>query len=189
MSEEFHLHYLERGEGPVLVLLHGNGEDSTYFEHQMDAFASSFHVYALDTRGHGQSPRGEGEFTIRRFADDLSAFLEEKKIHKASILGFSDGANIAMCFSLKYPEKVEKLILDGGNMVGSGVKFHVQAVVVLSYFLLFLVKRWRPQVTRDYELLRLMVKDPALSEEDLKSISAPTLVMAGDKDMFKDKHT
>lgn len=46
------LHYREQGTGEPLILLHGNGEDGSYFEHQMDAFASRFRVIALDTRGH-----------------------------------------------------------------------------------------------------------------------------------------
>ena len=53
------LHYREQGTGEPLILLHGNGEDGSYFEHQMNAFASRFRVIALDTRGHGRSPRGE----------------------------------------------------------------------------------------------------------------------------------
>ena len=69
------LHYREQGTGEPLILLHGNGEDGSYFEHQMDAFASRFRVIALDTRGHGRSPRGEAPFTIRQFADDLLAFM------------------------------------------------------------------------------------------------------------------
>lgn len=52
------LYYEKRGAGEPLVLLHGNGEDGSYFLHQMEAFSREFLVYALDTRGHGRSPRG-----------------------------------------------------------------------------------------------------------------------------------
>lgn len=68
--------YLEQGSGEPLVLLHGNGEDSGTFSRNIPAFAEHFHVYALDTRGHGQTPRGSAPFTIRQFAEDLLAFLE-----------------------------------------------------------------------------------------------------------------
>ena len=47
--------YLERGAGEPLILLHGNGEDSSYFFNQMDAFSAAYHVFALDTRGHGKT--------------------------------------------------------------------------------------------------------------------------------------
>ena len=99
-------HFIEKGQGQPLVLLHGNGENCDYFKGQIDAFATSFHVYALDTRGHGQTPRGSAPFTIRQFADDLLAFLDARGIDKADLLGFSDGGNIAMVFAMKYPERV-----------------------------------------------------------------------------------
>ena len=65
------LAYTEAGEGTPLVLLHGNGESKEYFAGQMQAFAAQYHVYAVDTRGHGQSPRGEAPFTLAQFACDL----------------------------------------------------------------------------------------------------------------------
>ena len=50
-----------------------------------------FRVIAIDTRGHGKSPRGEKPFTIRQFAEDLKGFMDEHLIEKANVLGFSDG--------------------------------------------------------------------------------------------------
>ena len=61
-------HYIEQGKGFPLILLHGNGEDGSYFVHQMKPFAQRFRVIAIDTRGHGKTPRGEAPFTIRQFA-------------------------------------------------------------------------------------------------------------------------
>ena len=54
------LHFTKQGAGPPLLLLHGNGEDGSYFVHQMGAFSLHYTVYAIDTRGHGLSPRGDG---------------------------------------------------------------------------------------------------------------------------------
>ena len=105
--------YVEKGQGDPLILLHGNGEDHTYFDHQIDVFAQHYHVYALDTRGHGQTPRGTRPFTIRQFADDLLAFMDARHIERAHLLGFSDGGNIAIIFAIRYPERVDRLILDG----------------------------------------------------------------------------
>ena len=64
------LAYSEAGAGENLILLHGNGEDRTYFEHQIPAFSEHFHIYAVDTRGHGQSPRG-GEPVIVRLHEGV----------------------------------------------------------------------------------------------------------------------
>ena len=53
---EIKLHYQEKGEGEPMILLHGNGEDGSYFAHQMDYFSRNYRVIVVDTRGHGQSP-------------------------------------------------------------------------------------------------------------------------------------
>ena len=49
--------YIEKGRGFPLILLHGNGEDCDYFRGQIDEFSKQYHVYAIDTRGHGRTPR------------------------------------------------------------------------------------------------------------------------------------
>lgn len=62
------LAFTEAGSGTPLILLHGNGEDGTYFAPHIAALARHFRVIALDTRGHGKSPRGSAPFTIAQFA-------------------------------------------------------------------------------------------------------------------------
>src|SRR5699024_3144062 len=75
---DIQLYSIERGTGEPLILLHGNGEESRYFARQIRHFAKTRKVIAIDTRGHGQSPRGNAPFTIRQFAEDLHDFMEEK---------------------------------------------------------------------------------------------------------------
>ena len=113
--------FIEKGRGPALILLHGNGEDGSYFSHQMEAFSDRYRVIAVDTRGHGRTPRGDAPFTIRQFADDLLAFMDAQGLAKADILGFSDGGNIALVFALAHPERVGRLILNGANLDPSGL--------------------------------------------------------------------
>lgn len=182
-------HYVERGSGFPLLLLHGNGEQCGYFEHQMEPFASHFHVLALDTRGHGQTPRGTAPFTIRQFADDLLAFMDRLGIEKAHLLGFSDGGNIAMVFALRHPERVERLILNGANLDARGVKAGVQLPIEVGYRIARLFARCNAKALRNAEMLGLMVNDPNVRPEELAHITCPTLVVAGDKDMIKDSHT
>ena len=55
---DIQLHYREKGSGLPLILLHGNGENGNYFEHQIAYFSRNYRVIAVDTRGHGKSPRG-----------------------------------------------------------------------------------------------------------------------------------
>ena len=126
------LYYEEYGDGSPLILLHGNGEDHTYFSSQTPFFAKKFRVITPDTRGHGATPRGEGEFTLNRFADDLYRFMTEKGIAKSHILGFSDGANIAMIFALRHPEMTDRLILNGGNLSPDGIRRTTQIPIEIG---------------------------------------------------------
>ena len=182
-------HFIERGEGFPLILLHGNGEDGGYFVHQMEPFAKHFRVIALDTRGHGQTPRGNAPFTIRQFAEDLLEFMDRQHIEKAHILGFSDGGNIAMVFALAHPERVEKLILNGANLDASGVKRNIQIPIEIGYRIASLFARKSPEARKKAELLGLMVNEPNVNPDNLAQIQCPTLVVAGNKDMIKEEHT
>ena len=182
-------HYIEKGEGLPLILLHGNGEDCSYFEHQMEPLSEHFRVIAIDTRGHGQTPRGGAPFTIRQFAQDLLEFMDEHGIEKAHILGFSDGGNIAMVFALDHPERVEKLILDGANLDASGVKRSIQIPIEIGYRIARLFAGKSPEARKKAELLGLMVNDPNVKPEELARIQCPTLIVAGSKDMIKEEHT
>ena len=182
-------HFIEKGQGAPLILLHGNGEDCGYFAGQIDAFSRYFHVYALDTRGHGKTPRGEAPFTIRQFADDLLGFMDGHGIGKAHLLGFSDGGNIAMVFAMKYPSRVDRLILDGANLDAKGVKRSVQIPIEIGYRLARLFAGKSKVAALHAEMLGLMVNDPDVRPDELSRIQAPTLVIAGDKDMIKASHT
>ncbi len=181
--------YIQKGEGEVLILLHGNGEDSSYFTHQIEYFSKYYQVIAVDTRGHGKSLRGTAPFTIRQFALDLRRFMDEKGIDRANILGFSDGANIAMVFAIKYPNRVKNLILNGGNLNARGVKFSVQLPIELGYRIAHLFSQKSEQAKRNMELLGLMVNDPNIPKQYLSKIVARTLVIAGTRDMIKEEHT
>lgn len=183
------LHYTESGSGFPLILLHGNSESGEVFVHQMEYFAKQYRVIAVDTRGHGKSPRGNAPFTIRQFADDLNEFMSEMKIDKAHILGFSDGGNIGLIFAMKYPKKVGKLIVSGANLDTKGIKFIYQAVIELGYKFASWMAKKSESAKKNSELLGLMVNDPNIKVEELKQIKAPTLVMAGTKDMVKEEHT
>lgn len=183
------LFYEERGQGEPLILLHGNGEDHTYFKHQIRYFSEKYRVIALDTRGHGQSPRGDKPFTIRQFADDLLRFMNEMKMERAHILGFSDGGNIALVFALKYPRRVNRLILNGANLYGAGVRPAVQIPIVLGYAAASIFAGVSEKAKRNQEMLGLMVNDPNISPRALRKLKMRTLVIAGTKDMIKRSHT
>lgn len=181
------LHYRKKGSGAPLLLLHGNGESGDYFVRQLDEFARYFTVYAVDTRGHGQSPRGTAPFTISQFADDLLGFMDEQGIGRAHILGFSDGGNTALTFALRHPGRVGRLVLNGANLDPSGVKPSVQLPIVLGYKLASLSRA--PKARANAELLGLMVDEPHIHPEELAALTMPVLVIVGSRDMIKASHS
>lgn len=186
---DIQLHHIEQGQGQPLILLHGNGEDNSYFVNQINHFSKEYRVIALDTRGHGKSPRGEAPFTIKQFAKDLCDFMDEHRIGKAVILGFSDGGNIALTFALKHPERVEKLILNGANLFPSGVKPRYQWPIVIGYHIAKCFAKKSEQAKKNAELLGLMVNEPKIQPSELSRLTMPVLVIAGTKDMIKESHT
>lgn len=189
MGEEMDvlLYFDKSGKGAPLLLLHGNGDDHGFFRGQVARLSERFTVYAVDTRGHGQSPMGTKPFTLSQFADDLKDFMEEQSIEKAHLLGASDGANIAMLFALRYPNRVASLVLNSGNLDPSGLD---------PAFLDEITKRYEAVRTADSEkmrreagLLRLMLFEPQIAPDALSKIAAPTLVIAGDRDLIPAAHT
>ena len=181
--------YTMQGAGPPLLLLHGNGEDGSYFTHQCDYFARRYTVYAIDSRGHGKTPRGTAPFTIDQMAEDLLEFMDDRDIAQARIVGFSDGGNIALTFALANPERVRRLVLNGANLDPSGVKPGVQIPIVIGYKIASLFAKWSPKAKRNAELLGLMVNHPHIDPAALEELFVPTLVIVGTKDMIKDEHT
>ena len=179
----------EKGQGAPLILLHGNGENCEYFRGQIDVFAERYHVYALDTRGHGKTPRGDAPFTIRQFADDLLGFMDAHQIEKAHLLGFSDGGNIALVFALAHPERVDRLILNGANLNAAGVKRSTQIPIEMGYRIAKRFSGKSDSARANAEMLGLMVNEPNVEPEALAAITAKTLVIAGTKDMILESHT
>ena len=183
------LYYREKGNKEPFILLHGNGEDGSYFENQIDYFSDRYRVIALDTRGHGKSPRGNAPFTIEQFSRDLYDFMTGLEILNAIILGFSDGANIAMKFAIKHSNMVKALILNGGNLNPKGVKRTTQIPIEMGYRIASRFASESPDAKRNAEMLGLMINEPNISPAELSKITAPTLVICGKRDMIKESHT
>lgn len=183
------LHYEESGAGEPMILLHGNGEDGSYFKNQIEYFNKSYRVIAVDTRGHGQSPRGTAPFSIEQFGCDLYDFMQELQLKNAIILGFSDGANIAIAFAVKHPDMVKALILNGGNIDPRGVKRSLQILIELEYREARRNAHKSPEAARKADLFAIMVREPHIKPRALSVITAPTLVICGTDDMIKISQT
>jgi len=184
---DIQLHFTKIGSGSPLLLLHGNGEDSTYFEHQIPAFSPNFTVYAIDTRGHGHSPKGTAPFTLSQFADDLRNFMNEQGLEQADILGFSDGGNIALLFALRYPNQVRRLVLNAANLFPEGMEPWLLEDLMREHRAL--AHENTAETIHQRQLLELMLREPHIDPAELSTLTCPTLVIAGDQDMILESHT
>ena len=186
---DIELFYEEMGSGEPLILLHGNGEDHTIFDNVAKQFAKQYHVIAIDTRGHGKSPLGDEPFSLYQFAEDLNEFMNEQKIEKANILGFSDGGNIALIFASEYPEKVIKLIANGANSKPSGIKPLVHLAMLFRYMLYSVAAAFSGKFELKKALYYIMLHEPHITKEELEQITAPTLVLVGTEDLIRESES
>jgi triacylglycerol lipase len=103
--------YYEAGKGSAVILIHGLGADSHHWAANIDALSKDFRVIALDQIGYGQSDKPLMRYTVENFSDYLHGFLLALKIPKASLVGNSLGGWVALDFTLRHPQRVEKLVL------------------------------------------------------------------------------
>jgi pimeloyl-ACP methyl ester carboxylesterase len=115
--------------------------------------------------------------------------MDQNAIGKAILLGFSDGGNISLTFALKYPERVEKLIIDGANLFPSGVRPLYQWPIEIGYRIAKLFAKKSEQANQNAEMLGLMVNEPHIEPSELARLTMPVLIVAGTKDMIKESHT
>lgn len=174
------IYYEKCGEGDPLILLHGNGEDHTIFDGLIEAAAASYTVYAPDTRGHGQSATPPGDvYHYEDFARDLDHFLDALSLDRSrsTILGFSDGAVTALLYALGPGASAKRLILCGANLSPKG-----------------LTRKALHEIKKDFKksgdpLTGLMLEEPDIDPAALSKISIPTLVLAGENDLVRQKET
>ncbi len=112
----FKLHYLEAGRGAPVVLLHGLGGDGSRWKPNIEPLARDFHVFALDQIGFGQSDKPLANYHTGMLADFLVGFLKAINGPKASLVGNSMGASVALYTAVHVPAVVDRIVLaDGGG--------------------------------------------------------------------------
>ena len=104
------IYYEIHGDGPPLVLLHGGVTPSTTFGVPLEAMAKTHKVIAIHLRGHGFSTDSDAPWSAEVMADDVVAVLGQLGIGKASVMGYSLGAAVALQVAIRHPEQVEKLV-------------------------------------------------------------------------------
>jgi pimeloyl-ACP methyl ester carboxylesterase len=117
----FKLHYREAGTGPTVVLLHGLGGDGSRWAPNIVPLAKSFHIIALDQIGFGQSDKPMANYHTGMLAEFLARFLPAIGVSKASLVGNSMGAGVALYTAVHYPQLVDRVVLaDGGGYRRAG---------------------------------------------------------------------
>jgi pimeloyl-ACP methyl ester carboxylesterase len=111
-SGDRHFSYLEQGQGPALVLLHGIGSAGRSFDRQLASLAPMNRVVAWDAPGYGgSSPLAASHPTAADYADALAALLDALVVRKCHLLGHSLGCLMAARFAADHPERVLSLSL------------------------------------------------------------------------------
>src|ERR1700759_5255895 len=109
------------GSGPVILLIHGIGDNSTTWETVQAKLAQRFTVIAVDLLGHGQSDKPRAEYSVAAYANGMRDLLSVLEIERATVVGHSLGGGVAAQFAYQFPERCERLVLVGSGGVGRTV--------------------------------------------------------------------
>ncbi len=186
------------GAGPPVILLHGGLANGEYWGSQVPALIRDRRrVILMDSRGHGRSTRDGRPYTYELMAADVVAVMDALGLRRAAVVGWSDGAIIALVMALKYPDRLTRAFAFAANMDPSGVKSDTEANPTFA--------RFERQCGGDYQRLsatpgdyagfqaaieRMWEKEPNYSPADLGKIATPVAIVDGDHDeAIKREHT
>ena len=118
-----YLHVVEAGKGPAIVFFHGLGWTHALWAAAFDRYAERYRVIAGDTRGHGDSGKPPGPYSIAQFANDWMQALDALDVREAILVGFSQGGMIAQTIAVKAPARVKGLFLACTSAAGNPASF------------------------------------------------------------------
>ncbi|ASD22808.1 alpha/beta hydrolase [Cryobacterium sp. LW097] len=186
------LEFIELGSGPAFTMLHPGGTDARALAPIIERFAERYRVLAPDRRGHGRTPDTDGPLTFEGMADDSIRFLEQHTAGPSPLLGYSDGAVVALLVALRRPDLVSQLVFvsgvyslagwPAGTLNADVPEFMVDAYAEVS-----------PDGREHYavvagKLARMHQQGPTLTTADLAAIRMPVLVLVGDDDDMALEH-
>jgi non-heme chloroperoxidase len=202
------LHYAEHGHpsGEPVIFLHGYADSWQSFAPMLPEFSSSFHTFALDLRGHGNSDKPQDGYRLEDFVADLKAFMDSMGLERADIIGHSLGSFVAQMFAAQHPDRIRRLFLISSaqsasdNAILRGLKSEVDSLCdpVDKAFVVTFQEPSSP-VAQDFmdKIIYESLKVPAhvwqkalsglLQADDssiIGCIKAPTLIAWGCKDMI-----
>lgn len=193
------MYYEIHGAGRPLVLIHGGGSTiQTTFGKVLPLFAKRFKIIAVEMQAHGHTGDIDRPLSFVQDADDIAALLKHLNISKASIFGFSNGASTTLQFAIRHPEMTDKIIVASTFSKRSGAPSWFWDMMSKPTF------EGMPQIFKD-EFLKInpdtnalhrmyerdvarMQSFPDISDEQMRSIKAPALIIMGDKDVVTPEH-
>ncbi len=177
------IYYEETGHGFPMILLHGNQENHKIYEQLINDFKEEYRLIAIDSRYQGKSIKS-GELSLNQMAEDVMHVADELQLEAYDVIGFSDGANIALTLANK-DKRVKHMALLSPNSAPSGIKWPY--LVSLWLFVIFIVPfcLYDKNARRKFKLTRFMLKEPHFTKDDLAAIKIPVLLMCGERDMIK----
>lgn len=152
----------------------------------------------MDSRGHGHSllkRTANLEFTTQDMAGDVLSLIRYLEIDRVILLGFSDGANIALEFASLYPDHTDAVIAVSGNAKPWGMLLPYYLFVGAEYAVAGIMRelcqdvKQRQKFDRSRMLNGIMFHSPDLTQERLGKIQAPTLLIAGTNDVIRVSHS
>lgn len=187
------LYYEIYGTGDALLVMHGNGSSIASMACQIAYFSSSRKVIAVDSRGRGKSDDGNERFTFEQQADDLAALIEYERIDKVDLIGQSDGGIIALVMGIRHPHKVRRIVASAPNLRPDATALFESTIVSMKANVAdAIAKLAAGDPTRDWARRKRQIEqdlgEPHISLEQVRSITAPTLLIGADEDVIRPEH-
>jgi pimeloyl-ACP methyl ester carboxylesterase len=193
------MYYEIHGKGYPLVLIHGGGSTiETTFGRVLPELAKNHQVIAVELQAHGRTADIDRPLSFDHDASDVATLLKQLGISKADIFGFSNGASTTLTLAIKYPDLVNKIIVASTMYKKAGAYPWLWEMMKTPSFdqMPKQLKEAFLAVNPDQNALFASYKrDVArmqsftdMKEEDIKGIKAPTLIIAGDKDVVTPEH-
>jgi pimeloyl-ACP methyl ester carboxylesterase len=191
------IHYAIYGHGSPVIFLHGGLANTDYWGNQVAAVAAHHTVILMDSRGHGRSTRDTRPYGYDLMADDVVALMDNLKISKADIVGWSDGAILGIDLAMRHKDRVGKVFAFAANTVTSGLKDGVEKNPTFAAYIERAGREYgeRSATPKEYnafveQISKMWAEQPNWSDAQLKAIDTPVLVVDGDHDEgIKLEHT
>lgn len=176
------LYYEIYGEGAPLVVLHGNGGSVASASGFYAELSKNYKVIAIDNRAQGKSTDTNEPLNYDIMASDINALLNQIHVDSAFIWGQSDGAILGLIMAMDYPAKVKRVIAYGVNTVPDSSAVYGWAVTAVNKTIA------TSKDAKEVKLYTMMRDFPNIPYEKLHTITAPCLIMGGDRDVIRPEH-